>query len=126
MNHSPKCLERLTELRRIRIEFEMEFPNFCRACGATGWQTCRDSVPYGSTNVTMESSELCEHCIGLNCCPRCEQLGTYDETSNIFTCKCGYDSNDPTKCEGAPLAPDEYDDCICDALENSFAETYQN
>lgn len=127
MNHSQKCLEHLKELGRVRIEFELEFPDFCRTCDATGWNISYDSVPYGSTNVLMEGGEHCEDCIGLYLCPRCRLVGDYDESSNTFTCcKCGYKSDDPKQCAGAPPLPDEYDNCICDALEDSLVESYQN
>lgn len=118
MNHSQKCLNHFKELRRARIEFELKFPYFCRTCGATGWNNYCDSVPYGSTNVLMEGSEFCEHCIGLDLCPLCGSFGEYDDSSDTFTCRCGYKSDDPTQCAGAPPIPDEFDNCICD-------ETYQ-
>lgn len=127
MKHTEECLARLTAMQSARNKFEAKFPNFCRKCEATGWRRNVDSVPYGSTNVSMESVEMCESCIGSSKCPRCGELGTYDESDDTFVCNsCGYDSENVESQNGAPEAPDEFDHCICDALEVSLFESYQS
>lgn len=113
MTHSQECLQRLTRMRDLRNEFEKKFPNFCRACEATGWQIYTDSVPYGSTNVSMNSSDLCESCIGHDKCPRCGHFGTLDEDGWFLCHECGYDSEDKNCQWGAPELADEIDHCIC-------------
>lgn len=120
MTHSQECLQRLTRMRDLRNEFEKKFPNFCRACEATGWEISTDSVPYGSTNVSMNSSDLCESCIGHGKCPRCGQDETlFAEEKELtddfrFVCaSCGYDSEDKNCQWGAPELHDEIDNCIC-------------
>lgn len=66
----------------------------CPKCNGTGEHTCTDWVPYGSTNVPMDSSEYCS-CIGDDrvpaSCPMCGLPITWDESIEIFNpCPCGW------------------------------------
>lgn len=67
----------------------------CDKCNGTGWIKVYDSVHYGSTNVRMESSEMCD-CLENDECPSC---GAELERSegrmwygkmNVLSCECGY------------------------------------
>ena len=42
----------------------------CERCDDTYIITTTDWVPYGSTNVPMDSSEVCD-CLEVNGCPKC-------------------------------------------------------
>lgn len=67
----------------------------CEKCGGTGWIWVYDSVPYGSTNVSMPSSEMCD-CLDRDECPSCgaelersEGRTMYGKV-NVLSCECGY------------------------------------
>lgn len=53
--------------------YDAQWPQHCKHCGGWGVVRLIDSVPYGSTSVTLESDEVCEHCRGSErpTCPRC-------------------------------------------------------
>lgn len=69
----------------------------CDKCNSTGWIKVYDSVPYGSTNVQMESSEMCD-CLEKNECPVCGETLAESAYQTMFggkvlviTCaNCGY------------------------------------
>ncbi len=64
----------------------------CNKCNGTGWETTQDWVPYGSTSVSMESSDFCRHCILENKCPVCDTELTCPDDVDIVFCPCGYHS----------------------------------
>jgi hypothetical protein len=63
-----------------------KWPNACKLCCGTGYMEVFDSVPYGSTSVSMSSDEVCE-CLGGDKCPRCNtELEWQDEEEEISVC----------------------------------------
>lgn len=50
--------------------------DFCRTCHGKGYDIIGgDSVPYGSTNVSLpDYEEPCEDCIGQGKCPSCGRV----------------------------------------------------
>ena len=68
----------------------------CDKCNGTGWIKVYDWVPYGSTDVRMESSEMCD-CLERNECPKCGAALTESKQHTIYgydvdalTCECGF------------------------------------
>jgi hypothetical protein len=63
----------------------------CDRCGGTGWITVYDWVPYGDTNVRMETAEDCPECLGRGICPRCGEEMDYEVVDQSAECdRCGY------------------------------------
>ena len=68
----------------------------CNKCDGSGWITYYDSVPYGSTNVSMPTVEMCD-CLESNECPKCGEplvesscKSLYGHTMTTLTCECGF------------------------------------
>ena len=67
----------------------------CDKCNGTGWLKVYDSVPYGSTNVSMESAEMCD-CLDRGECPKCGAVLEESKQHTIYgyvdalTCECGF------------------------------------
>lgn len=114
--HTSWCLTHWAEFLVNVQSFTAIFPNYCKECGGTGGLTTRDSVPYGSGNVTMEGEEPCGHCLDEGICPLCGKKDGWIEyipsTENSYTekCSCGYDSSN------VKLHAPEFE-CYCYDLE---------
>lgn len=62
----------------------------CPHCNGEGGHTVYDSVPYGSTWVSMPSWADCPQCIDLGLCPKC--MNKLDDDNKCTVCKFDTDS----------------------------------
>jgi hypothetical protein len=83
----------LQQSRRWRVKFTADGwmlvdnrNHGCSKCGGSFYTTTTDYVPYGSTNVPMDSSEVCE-CV-FDGCPSCGGKVEEWRRRGIFTIGC--------------------------------------
>lgn len=97
--------EHMMHLRRLdqRNAYIAKWPNYCRQCDGAGSHTFYESVPYGSTNVSMPVHEYCEGCTasqaeGPQKCARCGALALKEDGSGPCSeCGWNYDSALPER-----------------------------
>jgi hypothetical protein len=116
VDHTRECGERTAQQTAARAEWAKLWPNHCKTCEGAGGASVRgDSVPYGSTYVSLpDEFEPCPDCAEKGLCSRCGQPGlTSEERGDRSTgdppCGfCGWDGKD--------MMPSE-PECVCYFLE---------
>ena len=110
MSHTQECQKQIDERTAAREAWLKSWPNYCKTCdGAGGASSPGDSVPYGSTWVSLpDMFDPCPDCAEKGICSRCgeQAWGEFETLDEQFVpCPhCGWDGKDQM-----PAEPE----CIC-------------
>ena len=114
MQHTDKCLALQKKYADAIRAWEARYPQYCHTCYGSGFLETRDSVPYGSTNVTLVGEDPCPQCVEKGICPRCGKFLIFDPDNDereicVF---CKWDEKN-----GDPRPPDFEGPCECEMTE---------
>lgn len=119
--HSLTCTSHTQLALTALAAWDEQYPYACTSCHGWGVYAYSDSVPYGSSNVSMPGEEPCPGCLEQGKCPRCgeEILITEEQLETFFderqTCsECGWDWGSPNHTDDTqPEVPE----CYCWEVE---------
>lgn len=122
MKHTARCDANRGSWAEMRAEYVAKWPKSCRKCDASGGMEVSDRVPYGSTWVSMPSTEPCPECMEQGKCPRCGFTGMSEDWETPTPCaQCGWQWGD----KPGDRCPPEWD-CDCWEFElDTLAEGVQ-